>query len=99
LVARQRRGLTGASHAAKESAMNWTQIENKWDQIKNDAKAEWGRLTETDLQTIRGNRDQLVGKIVERYGVLKANAQRDVEEWTQRMHTKLDAIRRPHDRG
>jgi uncharacterized protein YjbJ (UPF0337 family) len=79
--------------------MNWTQIESKWDQLKADAKAEWGRLSDTDLQAIRGNRDQLVGKIVERYGVLKANAQRDVEEWTQRMLTKLDAIRRPHDQG
>ncbi len=79
--------------------MNWTQIESKWDQLRADARAEWGRLTETDLQAIRGNRDQLVGKIVERYGVLKANAQKDVEEWTQRMLTKLDAVRKRHDHG
>jgi len=79
--------------------MNWTQIESKWEQLKSDAKAEWGRLTDTDLQAIRGNRDQLVGKIVERYGVLKANAQKDVEQWTQRMRTKLDAIGKPRDHG
>ncbi len=79
--------------------MNWTQIESKWEQLKGDAKAEWGRLTETDLQAIRGNRDQLVGKIVERYGVLKASAQKDVEQWTERMRTKLDAIGKPSDHG
>jgi uncharacterized protein YjbJ (UPF0337 family) len=78
--------------------MDWKQIESKWGQFKADAKTEWGRLTETDLQAIRGDRDQLVGKIVERYGVLKANAQKDVEEWTQRMRTKLDAIGKPRDR-
>jgi hypothetical protein len=41
----------------------------------------------------------LVGKIVERYRVLKENAPKDVEEWTRRMLTKLDAIRKRYGHG
>lgn len=79
--------------------MNWTQIEGKWEQLKGDVKSEWGKLTDNDLGAVKGNRDQLVGKIVERYGVLKEKAQQDVDAWTQRMRVKLDKVGKSHDRS
>jgi uncharacterized protein YjbJ (UPF0337 family) len=61
--------------------MNWDQIEGKWKQAKGSVKQKWGRLTDDDLEFIAGKRDQLVGRIQERYGISKAEAQKEVENW------------------
>ena len=61
--------------------MNWDQIEGKWKQFKGAAKQKWGKLTDDDLDFVAGKRDQLVGKIQERYGMSKEDAQRDIENW------------------
>jgi uncharacterized protein YjbJ (UPF0337 family) len=63
--------------------MNWDQIEGKWKQAAGKAKAKWGKLTDDDLQVIRGKRDQLVGRIQERYGIAKDEAERQVDEFTR----------------
>ncbi|HUK24091.1 MAG TPA: CsbD family protein [Terriglobales bacterium] len=61
--------------------MNWDQIEGKWKQAKGAVKEKWGRLTDGDLDVIAGKRDQLIGKIQERYGITKEEAQTQVESW------------------
>jgi len=61
--------------------MNWEQVEGKWKQYSGKVREKWGKLTDSDLQVIRGNRDQLVGKIQERYGIAKQEAQRQVDEY------------------
>lgn len=63
--------------------MNWDQIEGKWKQAAGKAKEKWGKLTDDDLQVIRGKRDQLVGKIQERYGIAKEDAERQVDEFSR----------------
>jgi uncharacterized protein YjbJ (UPF0337 family) len=62
--------------------MNWDQASGKWNQIKGSVKEKWGKLTDDDMQVIEGNRDRLVGKIQERYGVTKENAEEQVARWT-----------------
>jgi len=61
--------------------MNWHQIEGSWRQFKAPVRQRWGRLTETDLETIGGPREVLVGKIRERYGVPQEAAERQVHTW------------------
>lgn len=61
--------------------MNFDQIKGKWDQLKGDAKIHWGRLTDDDLKVASGNKDQLVGRIQERYGVTKEEAENQIKEW------------------
>ena len=61
--------------------MNWDQIEGKWKQMKGSVKTRWGKLTDDDLDVIGGKRDQLVGRVQERYGIAKDQAQREVDEW------------------
>ena len=61
--------------------MNWDQIEGNWKQFKGEAKRQWGKLTNDDLDVIEGNRDKLVGKIQERYGIAKDEAERRVDRW------------------
>jgi uncharacterized protein YjbJ (UPF0337 family) len=61
--------------------MNQTSIKGKWNQMKGDAKKKWGNLTDDDLRQIEGDRDKLVGKIQERYGKSKEEAEREVDGW------------------
>ena len=49
--------------------MNWDQIEGKWKQFGGKFREKWGRLTDDDWQVIGGKKDQLVGRIQERYGI------------------------------
>src|SRR5262249_11896701 len=51
--------------------MDWNRIEGNWKQLKGRAKEKWGRLTDDDLDVVNGRRDQLEGKIQERYGLAK----------------------------
>ncbi len=51
--------------------MNWEQVEGKWKQYSGKVQEKWGKLTDSDLQVIKGKRDQLVGKIQERIPCLK----------------------------
>ena len=44
-------------------------------------KAKWGKLTDDDLTLINGRRDQLEGKIQERYGLAKDQAKKEIDDW------------------
>jgi uncharacterized protein YjbJ (UPF0337 family) len=59
----------------------WDQVEGKWDQFSGKVKQRWGKLTDDDLLVIKGKRQELIGKIQERYGVVKSEAEKQVEEW------------------
>jgi uncharacterized protein YjbJ (UPF0337 family) len=61
--------------------MNWDQVQGKWKQYKGQLRAKWGKLTDSDLDVIEGNRQQLVGKVQEYYGLTKENAEKQVDEF------------------
>jgi uncharacterized protein YjbJ (UPF0337 family) len=48
-------------------------------------KEKWGKLTDDDLTTAAGNRDQLLGRIQERYGDAKDKAEKDLDEFINAM--------------
>ena len=73
--------------------MNWDQVQGKWKQIKGQAKTRWGKLTDDDLDVVAGQRDQLVGRIQERYGIAKDQAQREVEEWNRTLDRENESQR------
>ena len=73
--------------------MNWDQVEGKWKQIKGTVKTRWGKLTDDDLEVISGKKDQLVGRIQERYGIKKEEAQREVDEWNRTLDQENEAAR------
>ena len=56
---------------SKEVHMDWNRVEGDWKQMKGRVKEKWGKLTDDDLTAIAGRRDQLEGKIQERYGYAK----------------------------
>ena len=64
--------------------MNWDQMEGKWHQFAGSAKERWAKLTDDDWKGIAGKREQLVGRIQERYGIAKEEAETQAEEWSKR---------------
>jgi uncharacterized protein YjbJ (UPF0337 family) len=65
--------------------MNWDQIEGNWKQFTGHIQRQWGKLTNDDLQQAKGSQKELAGKIQERYGVTKEEAQRQIDEWSRRL--------------
>ncbi len=61
--------------------MNADTLKGKWKQIKGQAKKKWGKLTDDDLDKMEGSRDELVGKIQERYGKSREAAEKEVDTW------------------
>jgi uncharacterized protein YjbJ (UPF0337 family) len=56
-------------------------LEGNWNQVKGKVKEQWGKLTDDDLSVIDGQKDQLIGKLQERYGYDKDRAKQEVEDF------------------
>jgi uncharacterized protein YjbJ (UPF0337 family) len=63
--------------------MNWDRVEGNWKQFGGKAREKWGKLTDDDWQVVAGKKDQLVGRIQERYGIARDQASREADEWAQ----------------
>jgi uncharacterized protein YjbJ (UPF0337 family) len=72
---------TKPSSTLENKNMNWEQISGKWHQAAGQVKSQWAKLTDDDLANVAGKKEQLVGKVQERYGVIKEDAEKQVDEW------------------
>jgi uncharacterized protein YjbJ (UPF0337 family) len=79
--------------------MNWNQVAGKWKQYKGQAKEKWGKMTDDDLDVIDGRRQQLVGKIQERYGLARDAAESQVDEFVRSLKEEDAAQERRAARG
>jgi uncharacterized protein YjbJ (UPF0337 family) len=61
--------------------MNWDQIKGSWMQIKGLVRKKWGNLTDDDVDVIAGKRDILLGKIQEKHGVAREEAEKELKDW------------------
>jgi uncharacterized protein YjbJ (UPF0337 family) len=68
--------------------MNWDQVQGKWKQYKGQAKEKWGKLTDDDLDVVDGKRQQLVGRIQERYGIAKDAAEQQADEFVKTLKSQ-----------
>jgi uncharacterized protein YjbJ (UPF0337 family) len=59
--------------------MNRDTIKGQWMQLKGKIKQQWGKLTDDDLTEIEGNSEMLIGKLQERYGYTREQAERELE--------------------
>ena len=79
--------------------MNWEQVKGNWNQVKGKVKQQWGKLTDDQLDVISGNRDILVGRVQEAYGITREEAERQVRDWELRQNggygTDDDSMREP----
>jgi uncharacterized protein YjbJ (UPF0337 family) len=56
-------------------------LEGKWKQIRGKVKETWGDLTDDELDQISGRRDRLIGKLQEKYGHSRMEAEREVDQF------------------
>jgi len=65
--------------------MNADQIKGDWKQLRGKVKAQWGKLTDDDLQVIEGKREELCGKLQERYGYAKEKADNELDAFCKQL--------------
>jgi len=63
--------------------MNWDIIEGNWKQFKGKAKQQWGKLTDDQLDTINGKREELAGRIQKAYGIDKDEAEKQIKAFEE----------------
>jgi uncharacterized protein YjbJ (UPF0337 family) len=61
--------------------MNWDRVEGNWKTFKGQVKQQWGKLTDDDLDVIRGRREELLGRLQNAYGMSRDDADRQIREW------------------
>lgn len=59
-------------------------MEGKWKQLKGEAKKQWGNLTDDDYDQAKGDREKMIGKIQERHGKTREDAEREYDNWSSR---------------
>lgn len=64
--------------------MNWDQVKGNWAQVKGKAQQQWGKLTNDDLDVIEGRREEFVGRVQERYGIAKEEAEKQVDDFCKK---------------
>ena len=64
--------------------MNRDVLKGKWHQLKGEVKAQWGKLTDDDLDRVEGDAEKLIGRLQERYGYARLDAQREVNAFLDR---------------
>jgi uncharacterized protein YjbJ (UPF0337 family) len=65
----------------KGGSMNTDVLRGKWNQLKGKVRRQWGDLTDDDVDKIQGDSEVLLGRIQERYGRTREEAEREVDRW------------------
>lgn len=63
--------------------MNTDTFKGQWNQLKGRVRRQWGKLTDDDVDQIQGNAEILIGKLQERYGRSKDEAQKDLDRFLE----------------
>jgi uncharacterized protein YjbJ (UPF0337 family) len=61
--------------------MNNDRMAGAWHEIKGKVKAKWGKLTDDDLKQLEGHGEELAGKLQQRYGLARDEAEREAREF------------------
>ena len=64
--------------------MNRDILAGRWEQLKAQAKSQWAELTDDDIALVSAEKDNLIGRLQERYGLLRDDAERQINSWLSR---------------
>jgi uncharacterized protein YjbJ (UPF0337 family) len=70
----------------KENKMTQDMLKGAWKELRGNIKKQWGKLTDDDLMEIDGNKDILIGKLQQRYGYSRDQAEKDYSTWMASQH-------------
>jgi uncharacterized protein YjbJ (UPF0337 family) len=73
--------------AERRTLMNTDTLKGKWHQLKGEARVQWGKLTDDDLDQAAGQTEKLIGLLQERYGYARERAEREVKDFEDRHST------------
>jgi len=83
----------------KEHLMNKNILEGKWKQIRGEANAWWGKLTDNDLDRVAGKFEVLVGLLQEKYGYTREQAANEIDQrvtdYEARLNEDIEMASRP----
>ena len=71
--------------------MDWDEIERGWSELKGDVKRRWSKLTDGDVDFVKGKYAELLGLLQERYGHAKEQAEREINDWARRLKVDIAA--------
>jgi uncharacterized protein YjbJ (UPF0337 family) len=74
------------------SIVDKDQMAGAWREIRGKVKAQWGKLTDDDLKQLEGNVQQLAGKLQQRYGLARAEAERQVQQFRREINWNDDEV-------
>ncbi len=82
-------GTEGASESGSESykgesRMNKDILKGKWLQVKGDVRSWWGKITDDDVNQIQGDTEKFIGKLQERYGYGREQAEKEINDFLTR---------------
>lgn len=63
----------------------WDRIAGNWKQFTGEIRKQWGDLTDDDMEMMAGERDKLAGRIQERYGITKDEANSQIDKWAEKL--------------
>jgi uncharacterized protein YjbJ (UPF0337 family) len=58
-----------------------TLLKAQWKQLSGKALEKWGKLTDDDMDRVKGQFDQLVGVVQEKYELTRSKAEAEVNEF------------------
>jgi uncharacterized protein YjbJ (UPF0337 family) len=71
--------------------MNTDILKGKWTQVKGEIRRKWGKLTDNDVMEIQGDTEKMIGKLQERYGYRREQAEKELQDF---LNPPSDQVRR-----
>jgi uncharacterized protein YjbJ (UPF0337 family) len=68
--------------------MNKDTLKGKWMQMKGGLRSQWGKLTDNDIDEIQGDSEKFIGKLQERYGYGREQAEKELNDFMNRPDDK-----------
>lgn len=63
----------------------WDKVKGNWKQVKGSVRERWGKLTDDEVAEVKGDREQLAGKLQTKYGIAKEDANQQIDEWADNL--------------
>jgi uncharacterized protein YjbJ (UPF0337 family) len=68
--------------------MNWSTMQNGWNEYEGDAKLQWSKLSPEQIKATQGRRERLSARLQEVYAVSPQEAEQQISEWQRRQTAK-----------
>jgi uncharacterized protein YjbJ (UPF0337 family) len=65
--------------------MDWNDVSVDWTHFRTRVREQWSKLTDVHLDFVAGNRERLVGRIRQVYGISQEQTEKQVSAWLKRV--------------